>query len=62
MVTQGRWVQGRGITDEGDQEVQTTRYKIIYKDVQDSTGNIVNIIWSTIYKICSPDTVQLRLI
>ena len=34
---------GRGITDEGDQEVQTTRYKIIYIDVLDSTGNIVNL-------------------
>ena len=62
MATEGRRVRGRGITDEGDHEGQTTRYKIIYKDVMDSTGNIVNIIWSIIYKIFSPYTVQLRLI
>ena len=61
MSTEGRRV-GEGITDEGDQEGQTMRYKIIYKDVTDSTGNIVNIIWSIIYKIFSPYTVQLRLI
>ena len=61
MATEGRRV-GEGITDEGDQEGQTIRYKIIYKDVTDSTGNIVNIIWSIIYKIFSPYTVQLRLI
>ena len=35
---------GRGTIGEGDEEVQATMYKIIYKDTLYHTGNLANIL------------------
>ena len=40
---------GLGKTGGGDEEVQTSSYKISYRDVMHSTGNTVNNIAITLY-------------
>ena len=44
MVTSGESEGVRGKLGVGEEEVQTTRYKISYKDILYNTGNIANIL------------------
>ena len=44
MVTSGEKEVGRGNIGVGDYEVQTTMYKISYKDILYDTGNITTIL------------------
>ena len=64
-----RWERsgGRGQISEGDEQVQTVRYKISYKDVMYSAGYIANIFIITLYgvqsiKILNHYVVHLKLI
>ena len=41
---QGEAEAGRGNIGVGEEEVQTIRYKMIYKDILYNTGNIANIL------------------
>ena len=43
MVTSGERVEESGKVRVGDEEVQSTMYKISYKDILYRTGNIANI-------------------
>ena len=44
MVTSEEREGGRGNIGGGNEEVQTIRYKISYKDTLHSTGAIVNVL------------------
>ena len=43
MITSGEREGGRGNIGVEEWEVQTTKYKISYKDILNNTGNIANI-------------------
>ena len=44
VVTSEEREEGRGMIGEGNQEVQTIMYKISYKGILHSRGNIANIL------------------
>ena len=44
MITSGKREVGRGKIWVGEKEVQIIRYKISYKDILYSMGNMVNIL------------------
>ena len=44
MVTSGETEGGRGNIGVGEKEVLTITYKISYKDILHTTGNIANIL------------------